>query len=227
MSEKPLLQINPALLFLLLSLLSRLAFADVTPPDKMLETATQEMIHALQDQSKAIQQDHRVLYSLIENILLPHIDMITSSRMVLGKHWREASKKQKLRFIRAFRTLLVRFYSSALAEYLSDHKINTDFITFLHLRESLQQKRLTVHAEVHPPQGEKIAISYRMRHTRKGWKVYDVAVAGISVISTYRTSFASEIRQKGLEKFIGSIEKHNAALLHAVENRASQVSHTP
>ncbi|NOZ38502.1 MAG: ABC transporter substrate-binding protein [Gammaproteobacteria bacterium] len=220
MSKKSLPRIHALALLLLLSLLPQFTFAS-TPPDKMLEATTQDMIHALQDRHQAIQQDHRVLYSLIENILLPHIDIITSSRMVLGKYWRQASKKQKLRFIHAFRNLLVRFYSSALAEYLSDHKINSNFITFLPLRESLQQKRLTVHAEVHPPKGEKVAVSYRMRNSRKGWRGYDVAVAGISIISTYRTSFASEIKQKGLERFIASIEKHNQALLHAVEQRAA------
>ena len=214
-------------LVLLLVLLSKFAFADM-PPDKMLEAASQNMISALQKQHAAIQQDHRVLYGLIEDILLPHIDIITASRMVLGKYWRQASKKQKLRFIRAFRELLTRFYSSALAEYLSKHKVTSDFITFQPLRESLQQKRLTVHAEVHPPGGgEKVTVNYRMRNTKKGWKVYDVAVAGISVISTYRTSFASEIKQKGLEPFIKSIEKRNGALLRAVQNKAAQASQAP
>jgi len=214
-------------LILLLALLSNPAIATVTPPDKMLETVTREMIGALQDHHDAIQQDHRVLHGLIEKILLPHIDIITASRMVLGKHWRTASKDQKLRFIKAFRELLTRFYSSALAEYLSDHKIESNFITFLPLRESLDQKRLSIHAEVHPPGGEKVSVSYRLRNTRKGWKIYDVTVSGISIISTYRTSFASEIHQKGLEPFISSIEKRNDALLRAVENRAAQVSQNP
>ncbi len=226
MSEKPLLRINTVIFFLLLSLLSKFAFADMAP-DKVLETATRDMITALQNHHNAIQQDHRVLYGLIDKILLPHIDIITSSRMVLGKYWQQASNKQKLRFIRAFRNLLVRFYSSALAEYLSGHQINPDFITFLPLRGSLAQKRITVYAEVHPPRGKKVAVSYRMHNTRRGWRVYDVTVAGISIISTYRTSFASEIRRKGLEGFIESIEKHNAALLHAVEKRAFQTSKMP
>lgn len=226
MLEKSLLQINTAILLLCLGLFSKFACADMAP-DKMLEATTQNMISALQNNHEAIQQDHRVLYGLINKILLPHIDIITSSRMVLGRYWRQASNKQKLRFIRAFRNLLVRFYSSALAEYLSGHKINSNFITFLPLRGSLKQKQLTVHAEVHPPQGKKVAVNYRVHNTRKGWKVYDVEVAGISIISTYRISFANEIRHKGLEKFIASIEKHNAALLHAVEKRAVQVSETP
>ena len=211
---------------LLLSLFTSPAFANLAP-DKMLEATTEKMVRALQDNHEAIQQDHRVLHGLIEDILLPHLDIITASRSVLGKHWRVASKKQKIRFIHAFRNLLIRFYSSALAEYLSDHKIESNFITYLPLRESLDQKRLSVHAVVHPPRGDKVAMSYRLRNTKKGWKIYDVAVAGISVISTYRTSFASEIHQKGLEAFIASIEKRNAVLLRAVENKAALVSKNP
>ncbi len=213
-------------LLLLLSLFAGSAFASLSP-DKMLEATTREMVTALQENHRAIQQDHRVLHGLIENILLPHLDIITASRMVLGKHWRNANKEQKLRFIHAFRDQLIRFYASTLAEYLSDHKVEPDFITYLPLRESLDQKRLTVYAEVHPPRGKKVALSYRMRNTQKGWKIYDVTVAGISVISTYRVSFASEIHQKGLESFIASIEKRNAALLRAVENKAALVSKDP
>ncbi len=226
LSKNRLQHINTVGFILLLTLFSKLAFASM-PPDKMLEAATQNMISALQEQHEAIQQDHRVLYGLIEEILLPHIDIITASRMVLGKHWRQASKKQKLRFIRAFRELLTRFYSSALAEYLSKHKVKSDFITFQPLRESPQQKRLTVYAEVHPSRGDKVSVNYRMRNTKKGWKVYDVAIAGISVISTYRTSFASEIKRKGLEPFIQSIEKRNDALLRAVQDKVAQVSQNP
>jgi len=208
---------------LLLSLFASPALANI-PPDKMLEATTQKMVKALQDNHEAIQQDHRVLHGLIEDILLPRLDIITASRSVLGKHWKTASKEQKIRFIHAFRNLLIRFYSSALAEYLSDHKIKSNFITYLPLRESLDQKRLSVHAIVNPPRGDKVSMSYRLRNTKKGWKIYDVAVAGISVISTYRTSFASEIHQKGLEAFIASIEKRNAVLLRAVENKAALVS---
>ncbi|VAX10680.1 hypothetical protein MNBD_GAMMA25-2266 [hydrothermal vent metagenome] len=211
---------------LLLSLISNPVFAG-TPPDKMLQATTDKMVKALQNNHEAIQRDHRVLYALIEDILLPRLDIITASRSVLGKHWKTASKEQKIRFIHAFRNLLVRFYSSALAEYLSDHKIESNFITYLPLRESIDQKRLTVHAVVHPPHGDKVSIRYRMRHTNKSWKIYDIAVAGISVISTYRTSFANEIHQKGLEAFISSIEKRNAALLNAVKNKASLVSIPP
>ncbi|HHH89110.1 MAG TPA: ABC transporter substrate-binding protein [Aliiroseovarius sp.] len=212
--------LHASLLLLLLGLFSCRAFAGL-PPDKLLETASHDMIRALQDQHEAIQQDHRVLHGLIEDILLPHIDIITASRLVLGKHWKAASREQKLRFIKSFRAMLIRFYSSALAEYLSEHKIGNDFITFLPLREPLTRKQLTVYSEVHPPHGEKVAVNYRMRNTRKGWKVYDVAVSGISVISTYRTSFDSEIRQKGLDGFIGALEKRGDALLKAVQQRAA------
>lgn len=213
-------------ILLMLSLISNPVFAGI-PPDKMLQATTNKMVKALQNNHEAIQRDHRVLYALIEDILLPRLDIITASRSVLGKHWKAASKEQKIRFVHAFRNLLVRFYSSALAEYLSDHKIESNFITYLPLRESIDQKRLTVHAVVHPPRGDKVSIRYRMRHTNKGWKIYDIAVAGISVISTYRTSFASEIHQKGLEAFISSIEKRNTALLNAVKNKATLVSTPP
>lgn len=190
-------------------------------PDKILEQSTQKMVIALQTHRADILADNTRLYPLIEDILLPHIDIITTSRLVLGKHWKGASKQQKLKFIREFRNLLVRFYGTALAEYLGGNEIKKNMIRFLPLTESLDKKELTVHSEVIPPSGKKVPVYYRMHNTRKGWKIFDVTVSGVSLITTYRTSFAVEIKQKGLDGLIGALASRSDNILKANKQKTS------
>jgi phospholipid transport system substrate-binding protein len=142
--------------------------------------------------------------------LIPHIDFISASKWVLGKHWRRADKQQKLRFIREFRTLLVRFYSSALADFLKTNQVQKDMIRFLPYRGESSDD-VTIRSEVHAPDGKTIPVNYYLHQTRKGWKVYDVSVEGISMITTYRTSFANEIKLKGVDGLIESLAEKNRA----------------
>ena len=188
------------------------AQAESTAPNAVLETASKQMISAINANHEKIKSDPSVVNGLVEDILMPHIDFIASSKWVLGKHWRRASKQQKLEFIRQFRTLLLRFYSSALAEYLTSNSVSEDMFVFLPLRGDSNPKRVTVHSEIHAPSGNVIPVKYSMHLTKKGWKVYDVSIEGVSMITTYRTSFASEIKQKGLEGLIASLAERNNKL---------------
>ena len=188
------------------------AQAENAPPDSVLELASRQMITAINANHEKIKTDPGVVNELVEEILMPHIDFIASSKWVLGKHWRRASKEQKLEFIRQFRTLLLRFYSTALAEYLTTNTVSEDMFVFLPLRGDLSSKRVIVHSEIHAPSGNIIPVKYNMHLTKKGWKVYDVSVEGVSMVTTYRTSFASEIKQKGLEGLIASLAERNNKL---------------
>ncbi len=201
------------------------ANADHMPPREVLQTTMQQMVKVLNENQEKIKTDPKLVNRLVEHVLLPQIDFIAASRWVLGKHWRRATKEQKLEFIRQFRTLLLRFYSSALAKYLMDHTLTTDMFVFKPVRAAANAKRVTINSEVHAPSGKVIPVKYSMHLTRKGWKIYDVAVEGVSVITTYRTSFANEIKQKGLDGLITSLAEKNRKL--AEQDLVSLNSKTP
>ena len=186
--------------------------AEPTAPNTVLEMASKQMITAINANHEKIMTDPGVVNGLVEEILMPHIDFISSSKWVLGKHWRRASKEQKLEFIRQFRSLLLRFYSTALAEYLTNNTVSEDMFVFLPLRADNNSKQVTVHSEIHAPSGSIIPIKYNMHLTKKGWKVYDVSIEGVSMVTTYRTSFAAEIKQKGLDGLIASLAERNDRL---------------
>ena len=187
--------------------------ADPLPPDAVLQTASREMISAINANHEKIKTDPTLVNGLVEDILMPHIDFIAASQWVLGKHWRQASKEQKIEFIRQFRTLLLRFYSTALSEYLSTNTVNEEMFVFLPLRGDTSNNMVTVNSEIHAPSGSIIPVKYNMHLTNKGWKVYDVSIEGVSMVTTYRTSFAAEIKQKGLDGLIASLSAQNDKLL--------------
>ena len=197
-------------------LLNGNVLADNLSPLDVLKTASDQMFAELNANRAKLSNNPAEVQKVIEQILLPHVDIITASKWVLGKHWREADKDQKLKFIHQFRNLLLRFYSSALAEYLDDKKgerLDPGMIKFMRLRAAPEDTDVTVRSTVTPTSGKPIPVNYHMHLTAKGWKVYDVSVEGISVITTYRTSFGSEITANGLNSLIASLSDKNNKFL--------------
>ena len=187
----------------------------VVPPDELLKQVANKMISDLNTKRVDLKGDPAKVQALVEENLLPSVDIINSSKLVLGKYWRTASKAQKIGFIKEFRTLLLRFYSSALAEYLNNNSepLDINMIEFLPIHLEAGRDEITVRSVVKPKKGEPVPVNYHMHLTSKGWKVYDVSVEGVSVITTYKTSFANEIRQQGLDSLIASLVERNAKLL--------------
>lgn len=204
-----------ALLAMLLLVAVRPAVAAEDPDQarQLLEQVAQEMIQATNERREEIKQDPKVVEELVEELLLPHIDLITASRWVLGKHWRRASKEQKISFMKHFRGMLLRFYSTALADYLNENKVDENLIRFQPVRAEAGSEDVTVRSHVHPPSGQPVPVNYHMHMTRKGWKVYDVSVEGVSVITTYRNSFNDEIRRNGLDKLIARLADRDSDLV--------------
>ncbi len=187
----------------------------IQPPDEMLKIATKKMLHSINDNRAEINQSPGKLTSLVEKIILPHLDFITASKAVMGKYWRRAAKDQKLKFIRQFRLLLLRFYSSALSEYLKgrDKNLDEDLIHYFPLKLNEGATSLTVRAEIKPESGQPIPIRYRVHLTKKGWKIYDVSVEGISMITTYKNNFATQLKTEGIDALIASLKEKNEQML--------------
>lgn len=189
--------------------------ASVQHPDEMLQNATTKMLRSINENRAEISKSPDKLKSLVEEIILPHLDFIAASKAVMGKYWRRSEKAQKIKFIRQFRLLLLRFYSSALAEYLNgnDKKLNENLIHYFPSKLADGDTSLTVRAEIKPDTGKPIPMRYRLHLTKKGWKIYDVSVEGISMITTYKNNFASQFKTQGIDALIASLEEKNKQLL--------------
>lgn len=139
-----------------------------------------------------IDKNPQHLQSLINELMLPHIDFQRMSKWVLGKHWRRANEEQRVQFVDEFRQLILRTYSTALLEF-SDQEVS-----ILPVRAAVDAKEVTVRTEIRPNQGPMIPITYDLYLNQdRQWKVYDVSIDGISLITNYRSTFSTQIRRGG------------------------------
>lgn len=191
-------------MFLALLLGAAAAWAQPEEPGALVRETSDRMLAVLKEQHDAITAEPARLYGLVHEIVLPHFDFERMSRWVLGKHWRQANAQQQQEFVNQFRTLLVRTYGTALLEYTDQQ------VRFLPARISADGKDATVRTEVVKPGAPAIPINYSMYLGDKGWKVYDVVIDGISLVSNYRTTFASEIRSHGIDALIKRLADRNA-----------------
>lgn len=106
-----------------------------------------------------------------------------------------------------FQTLLVRTYSNALTNY------RDEVIEVNPLLPQSDPKTTTVKTVVTQGHGkEPVPIDYSMEKTDNGWKVFDVTVAGVSLVTNYRSTFNSQIKKGGINGLIESLAKKNKSL---------------
>lgn len=191
------------LLLLGSGMVSSNASASGNDPQQLVIDTADQMLSALKANRAELDKNPDLIYDMVKDIVLPHTDFVRMSSWVLGKYWRRASKEQKIRFVRAFRELMVRTYAVALLEY-SDQKIE-----YVPLRDDPASGDVTVRTQVIQSGKQPIAINYNLWRRKDEWKVYDIAVDGISLVANYRTSFATEIKEKGLDALISRLEQHN------------------
>jgi phospholipid transport system substrate-binding protein len=194
--------------FMLLALLAGFsggpALAADTPPDVLARTTTQDVI-AILKQDKDIQSgDMAKVYRLVEAKILPNFDFNRMTQLAVGKHWPRATAKQKQALVTEFRNLLVRTYSTALTAF------TTQTVEFKPLAMKPGDTDVTVRTQILQPGGQPIPIDYSMYKTSFGWKVYDVAIDGVSLVTNYRASFASTIRQQGIDGLIKTLAEQSA-----------------
>ena len=192
-----------AFIVLALALSGSLVGASVRPPQEVVQDTSARMIDALRKNSAALRQDSSRIYELVDQIVLPNFDFELMSRWVLGRAWQQATPDQRRRFAEEFRTLLVRTYAKALLEY-SDEDVRVP------PQPPASGSETTVRTEVQPKTGRPIQINYSMHLGNAGWKVYDVTVDGVSLVTNYRSTFASQIRNSGLDAVIADLQQRNA-----------------
>ena len=188
--------------FLLLA--SQSSFAgDVGSPVDMLKRASDEVIVVLDQQRELLDAEPERLFDIVQQYIIPHLDDVTMAKLALGKNWRKADNAQKIDFVDQFRELLVRTYGKSLKEF-KDQKIN-----FFPLKMEAGTERVTVKSEVIQPGGPVIPVSYRMRVKNNAWKVYDISIDGVSLVTSYRGTFAQEIRKGGMEGLLTMLRDRN------------------
>jgi phospholipid transport system substrate-binding protein len=196
---------------MLLSLLAVGAYAADTPappanaasltPQELVENSAKKMLAELDANRAMYRADPAKLDALVGNVLLPNFDTEYSARLVLGQSWRTATPDQRKRFVDAFYHSLLRNYGAALIDFTGDRFV------VLPYKGDAGDTSATVRTEVKKSTGDKVPVNFSLRKTPEGWKAWDVVIEGISYVKSFRTDFASEIQQKGLDDVITRLEK--------------------
>lgn len=185
---------------LMAGILSLTSWAAELPPDVLAKNTTQEVMAILRADKDIQSGNLQKIHDLVEAKVLPHFDFNRMTQLAIGKHWNAATPQQKQSLVKEFRALLVRTYSTSLTAF------KDQAIEFKPFSMRPDDTEVTVQTEVKQPGGKPIPINYDMYKTAFGWKVYDVSIDGVSLVINYRSSFASTIRQIGIDGLISTLE---------------------
>ena len=174
--------------------------SDLTP-QQIVENSAKRMLQELDANRAMYKADPAKLDALVGNVLLPNFDTEYAARLVLGQSWRTATPEQRKRFVDAFYHSLLRNYGAALVDFTGDRFI------VLPYKGDPGDTTATVRTEVKRSTGDKVPVNFSLRKTPEGCKAWDVVIEGISYVKSFRTDFASEIQQKGLDDVITRLEK--------------------
>ncbi len=188
----------------LLCLLSlQIAVAAETGPEELIRQTTNLLLSEIKSNSALYQQDSAKLYSLVGEVVLPHFDLNRMIDMALGRYKSKVSAEQRPRIVKEFQILLVRTYSKALLDY------NDQEIIYLPPVVSSETGDVTVRTEIEQDGGFPIPLTYTLRQGDQGWKVYDISVDDISLVTNYRSSFARQIKKHGVDGLIETLRERN------------------
>lgn len=187
-------------LFALLMTLA--AQAADTGPDALVRSTVDEVLAVIKQN-----KDQKALVELAEKKVVSNFDFKEMTRLATGRAWSQASAAQQQALERAFRTLLVRTYTTALSQSSAETKVEVKPVAL-----KAGDTETMVRTIVTEPGRKPFAIDYRMWITPSGWRVYDVTVENLSLITNYRSSFQSEIGRSGIDGLIKTIEDKNRKL---------------
>jgi len=170
-------------------------------PSEVVKGAAEGMLKDLDANREAYKKDPAKVSALVDKYLLPHFDVETSARAVLGLHWRTATPEQRKRFVDAFYHSLLTNYGAALVDFTSDK------VKIFPANADPGADRATVRTEIKRDNGERVPVNYVMRKTPQGWKAIDVQIEGISYVKSYHDDFGAQIDQQGLDAVISRLEK--------------------
>lgn len=175
-------------------------------PDALVRKSIDEVLTIIRSDKDLQGGNQQKILQLVEEKVLPHFDFPHMTRLAMGRNWSKASEEQQAALTREFRTLLVRTYSISLSQY------RNQTIEVKDAKIAAGDKDTVVRTVVNQSGGgQPIPIDYGMELGSGGWRVYDVVVDGVSLVTTYRSSFHDQIQKSGVEGLVKTLADRNRA----------------
>lgn len=176
--------------------------AEASTPDALVKNVTEEVLSILR-QDKDIQSgDRQRAIDLIETKVAPHFDFTRMTSLAVGRAWRQADAEQRKALTAEFRALLIRTYANSLTAY------RDQTVSFKPSRGGSSEE-VTVRSQINNPGARPIPLDYSLAKTEGGWKVFDVAISNISLVTNYRSTFASEVKKSGIAGLLKALQEKN------------------
>ncbi|MDO8314345.1 MAG: ABC transporter substrate-binding protein [Rugosibacter sp.] len=184
-------------------LFATIVMANDMAPDALIKSVSGEVLEIVRADRDIQSGNTKKAADLVERKIAPNFDFLHMTRLALGRDWRQANTEQQKALANEFQILLVRTYSRALTEY----KNQTIDIKPLALKAG--ETDVKVRSEIKQPGAKSIQLDYYLQKGTTGWKIYDIEVAGISLVTNYRESFASEVRNSGIDGLLKALQTKN------------------
>jgi phospholipid transport system substrate-binding protein len=173
-------------------------------PDALVKRVSQEVLGIIKSDPKVQAGDQARIREVVETKLLPYFDFERITALAMGRNWNKATPEQKAQLVEQFRQLLVRTYSGALTQY------RDQTMDYKPLRADPNATEVTVRTEVVRQGQAPVPIDYSMAKNNPSWKVYDVIVGGVSLVTNYRDEFNEQIKSGGVEGLIKTLQAKNS-----------------
>jgi len=183
---------------------SNAAIAEISA-DELVKQTAEDVLATIKNDKDIQAGNQQKIFALAEEKILPNFDFDRVCRMVLGKNWKTASPEQQAAFQKEFRSLLLRTYASALGKY------RNQVIEYKPMRAEPGAKNVSVKTQILQPGGQPIAVDYSLVKADEGWKVYDIVIESVSLVTNYRSQFSNEIRTNGLDSLNKKLADKNKA----------------
>lgn len=182
------------------------AVADDNAPDALIRKVTDDVLNIVR-QDKDIQSGNtRKAIELVDAKVLPHFNFQHMTALAMGRDWNKATPEQKKRLSDEFKTLLVRTYSNALTSY------KNQTVSYKPTKLQGSETDVVVKTEILQPGNKPVQLDYALEKQGDAWKVYDVIVAGVSLVTNYRDTFTQEVRSTGIDGLIQMLTNRNKQL---------------
>lgn len=179
--------------------------ANMPEPEALIRNTVDEVL-AIVRQDKDIQAGNKKkVNELVDAKVLPHFNFTHMTRLAVGKNWRNATPEQKKVLEIEFRNLLVRTYTTAFTTY-QDQEVEVKPLKMANDATDVTMKTFILNKGKQP-----LPVNYDMEKTASGWKVYDLSIDGVSLVTNYRGTFAEEIQKSGIDGLIKTLVEKNQA----------------
>lgn len=172
----------------------------------VVQTTTDAVVERVRSEKDALRANPAKMYGLVSEMIFPHFDFTIMAQWVLGEHWKTSDAAQQKEFVEQFRRLLVRTYATALLEY------SEQTISYPAVEPPKNPKTAVVKQDIKQQGGANLPVVYRLHNKTGDWKVFDVSVDGVSLVKTYKSSFAQIISDGGIAQLIENLKTKNQDL---------------